>query len=75
MTEDALDAIKARVSREYLGRGCIHGVGIDREQQAVRIYIDSGSALEPSTIDEIKRAAHPFAVAIIEEGRSKFAKK
>ncbi len=63
-----LDQTKRRIRSEYLGVGCIHGVGLRRAENAVCVYMHRGKDLiDPSLKQEIEAKAKPFSVIIIEE--------
>ncbi len=63
-----LDQTKRRIRSEYLGVGCIHGVGLRRAENAVCVYTHRGSYLMDTSLkQEIEAKAKPFSVIIIEE--------
>jgi hypothetical protein len=65
----SLEVIKQRLSRKYLGRGGIHGIGMSKVGNAVRVHLvssaDPGERSRQSAIlDELKRDAAPYEVII-----------
>lgn len=67
--DEPLDKIKERVTREYLGKAGIHGVGISRSKNALRIYVEPDSSLEQKELlEEIEKKATPYKVLkVVEE--------
>lgn len=62
-----LDDVKEKLSRKYLGKFGVHGVGISRSQNAVKLYVDEGSEIAPSRLKAIERDASPCKVIIVAE--------
>ena len=71
--EDALDEAKRRISDKYLGVGGIHGVGMSRANNAVRVYVSTADAIDDARLEEIRRVAEPFDVLIVEDAPPRFA--
>ena len=70
--QETLDELKKRLRSKYIGKAGIHGLGIDRSQNALRIYHAPESTPEQNLIlDEIKKEAHPYKVLTVEEERPK----
>jgi hypothetical protein len=71
----SLEATKRRLSRKYLGRGGIHGIGLSRSRSAVCVHLASGDAAEAAqqnaVLDELKRDAAPYEVLVTVEGRAR----
>jgi hypothetical protein len=64
----SLVATKIRLRKTYLGVAGIHGFGIDRSNQAIRVYVTPGQSDALSNVLEgLKNAAAPFALLIVEE--------
>jgi hypothetical protein len=67
---DPLEELKTRLSRAYIGKSGIHGVGLRRSQNAVCIYVDKSSAeFQREILAEVERFAAPFRVVIVDEKR------
>ena len=74
--DDPLDETRRRIAREYIGKAGIHGVGISRSRNAIRIYVRPDAGTEQKvTLAEIGQAAAPFEVLIVEEEPPKIAGK
>lgn len=68
---DELEAAKSRVSRKYLGKAGIHGVGLRRAQSAIAIYVEPGHGPElRELLPAIEREIEPHGLLVIEEGRA-----
>ena len=69
----SLDEVKKTITDKYLGEAGIHGVGISRSRNALRIYVDSSSRIDDhkATLEEIRKVAAPYSVLEIEEERAK----
>jgi hypothetical protein len=61
MVKDILETKKA-ISRAYLGKHRIHGVGLDSARNQIVIYREDNR--KDSVLDEIVEAAKPFDVRI-----------
>lgn len=67
----SLDEAKERVSRKYLGKAGVHGVGIRRSRNALAVYMKPSSEPDRERIlGEIEKEAAPYAVLRIEEERA-----
>lgn len=67
---DPIDDVKARLSERYLGKSGVHGIGINRSQNVLRVYVhtEPGSdveALRRRIVDDAK----PYKVVVVEEDR------
>ena len=63
-----LDEARKLISRKYLGRGGIHGVGARRDTETICIYLSATS--EPdreSLFEEIKKDATPYGILEIKD--------
>lgn len=73
MTESLKEA-KNRLKSSFLGKGGVHGMGISRSQNAIRVYVDTESDAEAdSVLAEIRRQAEPYRVIIVKEERPSIA--
>jgi hypothetical protein len=62
---DSLDELKSQLSREILGKGGVHGLGVSRSKNALRVYIHPADAKEQQvTLEKIRAAAGPFQVIV-----------
>lgn len=52
---------KRQISREYIGQGGIHGVGLSDDMQAIYIYTANVNA---PVLKQIRERAQPFEVII-----------
>ena len=68
----SLDEIKDDISKKYLGKAGIHGVGIRRKANALCIYTDSETDVEQKAVlQKIEKEAAPFRVVNIQEESAK----
>lgn len=66
-----MDETKERVSRKYLGKAGIHGVGIRRSRNALAIYVDTSPDPDRERImKEIEKDAAPYEVSKFEGERA-----
>lgn len=66
-----MDEVQERVTRKYLGKAGIHGVGIRRSRNALSVYVDPSSGPDQEHIlEEIEKEAAPYRVLKIEEERA-----
>lgn len=69
----SLEETKSRLSAKYLGKCGVHGVGIIRDQEAVRFDIDEAEQNEAALgqlLEQARREAHPYKVITNKVGRS-----
>ena len=67
---DSIDEVKDRLRRSYLGKGGIHGVGVSRAKQAIRVYVSPQAEADQSDILALMReSASPFPVIVVRENR------
>jgi hypothetical protein len=66
---DSIDEVKDRLRRSYLGKGGIHGVGVSRAEQAIRVYVTHGEADQPDVLALMRESASPFPVIVVREDR------
>jgi hypothetical protein len=72
----SLEATKRRLSRKYLGRGGIHGIGLSRARNAVCVHLAAGrdaahAAQQNAILDELKHDASPYEVLVTVEERAR----
>jgi hypothetical protein len=71
--DDTLTETKRRISAIYLGTGGIHGVGVSRADNAVRLYVSAAGAIDDARLEEIRRLAAPFGVVVVTSAPPGFA--
>ena len=65
---ETLDEVRKRLSRAYLGKANIHGIGLSRTKNCIRVYVQiDGSEAQQAVLTELAQAATPFLVQIINE--------
>jgi hypothetical protein len=65
---ESLDELKRRLRTKYMGKAGIHGLGIDRSKDALRIYHEPSSDPEQERmLKEIEKEARPYKVIRIKE--------
>lgn len=68
MNEDLLSNKQKRISQKYMGKNGIHGIGISRSKNAIRVYIAPGYDKKQKTLlNEIEKEATPFKIIKIED--------
>jgi hypothetical protein len=66
--DESLDAVKDNLRRSFLGKGGIHGLGLSRAKQAIRVYLKpSGEAAQSQVVARLRESAKPFDVIVVEE--------
>ena len=70
---ETLEQTKRRVRGSFLGRSGIHGVGISRQSQAIRVYVDEDCSVDADLLSALKNAANPFEVVLINQKRAERA--
>ena len=75
----SLEATKRRLSRKYLGKGGIHGIGLSRTRNAVCVHLASSddaaqAAQQNAVLEELKRDATPYEVLVTSEERARARK-
>lgn len=68
--EQSLEEVKNRVRRSFLGKGGIHGVGMNRAERAIRIYVTPHAAEQPDVVEQVRQAALPYPIIVITEDRA-----
>jgi hypothetical protein len=69
----SLDEAKKSITEKYLGEAGIHGVGISRSRNALRVYVDAATDFGDNhrvILEEIRKEAAPYSVLEIEEERA-----
>lgn len=67
MSQD-LQAVKAELSRRYLGKAGIHALGVRPSENAISVYMAPGSREKyKHVLDELQKEAQPFDVLFSEE--------
>jgi hypothetical protein len=65
---ESIQELKNRLRQTYLGKAGIHGVGINRVGQVIRVYVgDHGQPDEEEVLEQLRRSAEPFPVQVIRE--------
>jgi hypothetical protein len=65
---DSLNEVKDRVKRLFLGRAGVHGVGISRSRNAIRVYVDTdGTPETESMLDLLRAEASPYPLIVVRE--------
>jgi hypothetical protein len=73
--EKSLDEIKQKISQKYLGKSGIHGVGVHRKKNALRIYTDADSPpqQQEAVLQEIRKDAAPYQLITIVEEKARIS--
>jgi hypothetical protein len=71
----SLDDVKRRLSQKYLGKAGVHGIGLSRAQNAVKVHLESNGNSEQdgdqsALLEELKREAAPYDVLITVEEKA-----
>jgi len=65
-----LDDVKKTLRQTYLPKAGVHGIGLNRSQNAIRLYVDTGYPGDPQAqpvLQQIKKAASPYNLIVVEE--------
>jgi hypothetical protein len=66
----SLEEVKDRLRQAYLGKGGIHGLGVSRAKQAIRVYVSPQAVPEqPDVLDQLRESARPFPIIVVREDR------
>jgi hypothetical protein len=67
---DTIEEVKQRLSRLYLGKVGVHGIGFSRSQNALRLYVhpEPGADRE-ALLAAVAKEAGPYKVVLVEEER------
>lgn len=65
----SLEAIKQRLSRKYLGREGIHGIGVSKARKAIRIHLIQNvdpeeQSRQNAVLDKLRQDASPCEVIL-----------
>jgi hypothetical protein len=64
---ESIGQAKARLSRKYLGKFGIHGMGLQRSKSTICVYIDPRTSADRQTLlKSIRKEAAPYAVEAVE---------
>jgi hypothetical protein len=67
---ESLEAVKDRLRQSFLGKAGIHGIGLNRAEQAIRVYISSDAESDQADmLEQVRQAAGPFRVIVVKEER------
>lgn len=70
-SNDELEAAKTLVSKKYLGKAGIHGVGLRRSKSAVTLYVDPADSLErEGVLRSIEKEIEPINLLVVEGERA-----
>lgn len=71
---ESIDDIKRRLSLKYIGKFGVHGIGVSRSQNIIKVYVDQDSEIESHDIlSTVEKEASPCRVLVIREDRPKIA--
>jgi len=68
MAARSLEELKGLISREYLGTRGIHGVGIHRATNALKLYVEAD--VDRELLAELAELARPFGLDVIRQDRA-----
>ena len=67
---ESIEAVKNRLRQSFLGKAGIHGVGLSRAEQAIRVYVSSTAHSDQADfLEQLRRSAAPFRVIVVNEER------
>jgi len=66
---DNLKETKKRVQKEFLGQEGIHGLGINRSQNAIKVYTKKSQL---NCLDKIKEASSPYQVIVVKDDETPY---
>jgi hypothetical protein len=65
---EPLEAVKNRLSEQYLGKAGIHGIGVSHADRAIRVYLhEPGHPDRDRVLQQIREHAAPYIVRVIDE--------
>ncbi len=65
---DTIEDVKRRLSKLYLGKAGVHGIGFSRSQDALRLYVHpEPGADRQALLAAVAKEAKPFKVVLVEE--------
>jgi hypothetical protein len=63
-----LEEVKELISKKYLGKAGIHGVGLRRSKLAVTVYVDPGDRPDlGEALRSIENEIKPFNLLVVQE--------
>ena len=67
---DSIEDVKQRLSRLYLGKAGVHGIGFSRAQNVLRLYVhpEPGADRE-ALLAAVTKEAGPYKIVLVEEER------
>ncbi len=67
---ESIEEVKDRLRHSFLGKAGIHGVGLSRARQAIRVYVSpDATSSQANLLEQLREAAQPFVVDVIHEDR------
>jgi hypothetical protein len=65
---ESIEAVKDRLRQSFLGKAGIHGVGLRRAEQAIRVYVSSNAeSNQADLLEQLRKSAVPFPVIVVKE--------
>jgi hypothetical protein len=65
---ESIEELKIRLRQTYLGKAGIHGIGLSRVEQALRVYVGpEAQSGQEEVLAQLRKSAEPFAVQVIQE--------
>ncbi len=67
---ESIEGVKDRLRQSYLGKCGIHGLGVSRAEQAIRVYVSrQDDADQAGLLEQLRESAKPFGVIVVDEDR------
>lgn len=68
----SLEEVKRKLSRKYLGKAGIHGMGVSHSKNAVHVYVEKEDpdGERQKLMEEIEKEAAPYKVLPVESERA-----
>jgi hypothetical protein len=71
---EPIERVKDCLRQSFLGRAGIHGLGVSRAEQAIRVYVGPDAPRDfDEVLEELRASAQPFPVKIVREDRPRMA--
>ena len=65
---ESIEAVKNRLRQSFLGKAGIHGVGLSRADQAIRVYVSSkADSDQQDLLEQLRQSAAPFRIIVVKE--------
>jgi hypothetical protein len=65
---ETLNEVRERIARDYLGMVGIHGIGMSRARNSIKVHVQiDGTQEQQAIFTAIRQSANPFEVLIIED--------